>query len=226
MSYKYRSDRPKHAVLKKYRRDVFLLALVFLLTIGSLSFFIYYVSKQNNLYQPQTDVISKSFNPLKTFETPYFSFEADKSWDFVKKESTDNTFVYRSSKKNIVMRDMMVYVNVLPRNLLLTHVLPVEEAGNRFNPGDISEHCRDYLKDRIQPGNNNPIEAVVGSVRIRCQIDGTSYTAGTGKKNGSYIASLVGGNGQSNGYYLLYHDLEFTPRPSIFTNIVHSFRAK
>ena len=221
MPYKYRFDFPKHIVLRRHKRRVRLLFLLLILFISGILIFIWYITRESKASQPQTDLKSASYDPLQTFETPYFSFEVDRSWSFVQQESSSNVFVYRSSKNNIVSRDFTVYVNTLPRNLLLTHVLPLEPDGNRFVMQGVSEHCKDYIKDKIQPGNNNPIEAIIESVNIKCQIDGTSNTAGSGQVNGSYKTKLG-----DNDFYLLYHDLEFSPRFTIFTNIVQSFRAK
>ena len=221
MPYRYRLTLPKHLALRKHKWLVrfWVFVLMTLLIIGAI--FIWYITREPNTSTPQSEIKSVSYQPLQTFETPYFTFEADRSWSFIQQESSQNVFVYRSSKNNIVSRDLFVYVNTLPQNLLLTHVLPVEPSGNSFSRGEVSEHCKDYLKDRIQPGNNNPIEATIESVNIRCQIDGTSNTVGTGQVNGGYRTKLGG-----NDFYLLYHDLEFSPRFTIFTNITQSFKAK
>lgn len=219
MSYKYRLTLPKHLEVRRRKRVVRLLIFLILILLAGAAIFIWYVSRKPNINQPSSGIKSASFQPLQTFDTPSFTFEADKSWSFVENESTSNIFVYRSSKNNIVSRDLYVYVNTLPKDPLVTRVLPVEPQGNGFSPRDVSQHCKDYLKDRIY--NNSPIEGVVESVSIRCQVDGTSNTVGTGQVNGNYQTRL--GN---NDFYLLYHDLEFTPRFSVFTNIVQSFEAK
>lgn len=226
MSYKYRSGVPNPGPPKKYKFFLIFLSLAFMLALVMYLIFMWYVSKdQNGISQPRTEFKTDSYRPLQTFETDYFSFEADKSWSFIEKESTDSLFVYRSSAKDIVRRDLRVYVNSLPNNPLLTRVLPLDEAGDRFEAGQVSEHCKDYLKDRIKPGNNNPIQATIESVDIRCQVDGTSNTVGTGKKGGSYQVTLSTG-GRPNKYYLLYNDLEYEPKFNNFVNIVQSFRAK
>ncbi|HYF97283.1 MAG TPA: hypothetical protein VD947_04595 [Patescibacteria group bacterium] len=211
---------------KRYKLFLILLSFVFMLVLAISLIFLWYVSRdQSGVSQPITEVKTDSYRPLQKFETDYFTFEADKSWSFVEKESTDSLFVYRSSVKDIVRRDLRVYVNSLPSNPLLTRVLTVEEAGDRFETGQVSEHCKEYLKNRIVPGNNNPIQAIIESVDIKCQIDGTSNTVGTGKKSGSYQTTLRANN-RFNKYYLLYNDLEYEPKFHNFVNIARSFRAK
>lgn len=226
MPYNYKFTLPKYVVLRKYKRMIFILSLVLLLVVLSYLLFIWYASNENNMDQPQTDFKSKDFNPLRTFDTRYFSFDADKSWHFVAKESTATKFVYRSSSKNIVSSDLVIYVNSLPQDLLVTHVLPVRVNTDRFNVGDVSDHCRNYLQNIIRPGDNNPVEGVVEGVRIKCQVDGTSNTVVIGQVKGSYQVPLTGSDGRTNRYYIVYHDLQFTPQFAQFVNIAWSFRAK
>jgi hypothetical protein len=226
MPYNYKFTLPKYVVLRKYKRMIFILSLLLLLVVLSYLLFIWYASNENKTYQPQTDFKSKDFNPFQTFNTRYFSFNTDKSWHFVAKESTNDKFVYRSTSKNIVRSDLMIYVNSLPRDLLITHVLPVRVNTDRFNVGDVSDHCREYLKGTIRPGDNNPVEGIVAGVRVECQVDGTSNTVVIGQVKGSYQVPLRGGDGRTNQYYIVYHDLQFTPQFAQFVNIAWSFRAK
>lgn len=226
MSDDYRPNFSKNSVKKKHKRIIAALVLLLFLAVLAIAIFIWIVSRQGNEYQPQSDLKSDSFYPLKTFDTTYFSFEADKTWQFIKDESSANSFVYRSSKNGIVMRDMTVYMDSLPSNLLLTYVLPVESAGDRFSVGEVSGHCKDYLKGKIKPGDNNPVDAVITGVKIKCQVDGTSATVGTGLKNGSYQTTLAGKKNGAKRYYLLYHDLQYTPDLDTFAAIVRTFQTK
>lgn len=226
MSDDYRPNFSKNSVKKKHRRVIVFLSLILVMAIAAIIIFIWMASRPDNSYQPEGDLKSDSFYPLKTFETPYFSFEADKTWDFIKGESSNNSFVYRSSKNGIVMRDMTVYVDSLPSNPLLTYVLPVEPVGDRFSVGEVSDHCKDYLRGKIKQGDNNPVDAVITGVRIKCQVDGTSATVGTGLKNGSYQTTLSGKKNGAKQYYLLYHDLQYTPDLDTFMAIARTFQAK
>jgi hypothetical protein len=226
MPYNYKFTLPKYVVLRKYKRMIFVLILLLLFVVLSYLLFIWYASNENKTYHPQTDFKTKDFNPLRNFKTHYFSFETDKSWHFVPEESTDNKFVYRSTSRNIVKSDLAVYVNSLPRDLLVTRILPTKANTDRFKVGDISSHCRDYLHGLIRPGDNNPVNAIVKGVRIKCQVDGTSNTVGTGLINGSYQVPLMGHKNTINKYYLVYHDLQYTPQFARFINIAWSFRSR
>lgn len=225
MPYSYRFTLPKYRVLRRHKRAILFMCVLLFLVLACYGAFAWYVSQGDDIDHPQTDIKSKNFNPLNTFKTPYFYFEADKTWQFVKNESSPNIFVYRSSKKEIVMRDLTVYVDTLPKDRLLTRILPVEGGGDHFVAGEVSGHCKDYLKGTIKPTNNNPVPASIESVSFTCQVDSTSNTVGIGQKGGSYGAVLTGESGKSSRYYLLYHDLRFTAQYSDFVNIVRSFHA-
>lgn len=224
MAYNHRLPYKKDPGRKKHRRSIAVLSFMLFIVISGIIFFVWYISQAGSQDQPQSDARSNNFNPLKTFESQYFTFQTDKTWKYIKDESAPGKFVYRSSKDNIVMRDMTVYVNTLPSNLLLTYVLPVTSSGESFVPGNTSDHCKTYIKD-LRPGHNNPVEVTVESVRIRCQVDGTSATVGTGMMDGSYQTMLAGKSAKRK-YFLLYHDLQYSPDFDTFKNIVRSFQAK
>lgn len=224
MAYKYSLSLPKSASVKKHKLAIFLL-ITLLLFVGLACLILVWViaSETKSVEQPKTNVNSVSYQPLQTFQNQYFSFEADKSWAFMPNESSTNVFVYRSSKNNLVIRDLKVYVNTLPSNLMVTRILPVEADGDRLKIGEISEHCRQYLPRA--PTDNNPINVNILSVTFRCQVDGTSNIAGSGQVNGSYQTELKSDSGGGRKYFLLYNDLEFTPNFNNFINIAKSFRA-
>lgn len=224
MAYKYRFSLPKSTSVKKHKLTIFLLVTL-LLCIGLACLILIWIisNETKSVEQPKTNVNSVSYQPQQTFQNQYFSFEADKSWSFMPSESSSNVFVYRSSKNNLVARDLKVYINTLPSNLMLTRILPVEANGDRLKIGEISDHCRQYLAR--PPTDNNPVNVNVLSVTFRCQVDGTSNVAGSGQVNGSYQTELQSDSGLSRKYFLLYNDLEFTPNFNNFLNIAKSFRA-
>ncbi|HSX24061.1 MAG TPA: hypothetical protein VLE74_03110 [Candidatus Saccharimonadales bacterium] len=181
---------------------------------------------QNSPSQSSSKAQTTNYQPYTTFNTPYFTFQADKSWQAVPAESTPNTFVYRGFRNKLVERDLTVYINTLPLNLMLTYVLPAQVIGGQLASGDISRHCSTYLPPDYVAHSRNPAPATVDSVSFTCQTDGTSVTIGTGMRGGSYQITMVRKGGSTAKYFLLYHDLSFTPRPAIFKAIVDTFKAQ
>ena len=88
MPYNYKFTLPKYVVLRRYKRMIFVLSILLILVVLCYLLFIWWAANENKIDQPQTDFKSQNFNPLKTFDTRYFSFETDKSWHFVAVEST------------------------------------------------------------------------------------------------------------------------------------------
>ncbi len=184
-------------------------------------------NRGGNNSAPQTSTQNKTVNyqPYKTFNSPYFSFQTDQNWEAVPAESNSNTFVYRSIKNKLVERDLTVYVNSLPINSMLTYILPVQLQSDRFLTDDVSDHCRSSVPASYLASSRNPTTTTIKKVSFKCQVDGTSTTIGTGVEGGSYQADLVRQDGSKARYFLLYHDLSFTPRPQLFKTIVDSFRS-
>ena len=178
----------------------------------------------NSPSQATTQPKTTEYQPFKTFTSPYFTFQTDKNWQAMPAEYTANIYVYRAFRNNLVERDLTVYVNTLPVNLMLTYILPVQVTGNKLSASDISQHCRNYLPASYLASSRNPTSVTVETVNFTCQTDGTSVTIGTGTKGGSYQTTMTRKNGTSAQYFLLYHDLTFSSRPEIFKTITESFK--
>lgn len=166
-----------------------------------------------------------NYQPYKTFTTPYFKLQTDQNWQPVAQESTGHHYVYRAFKGKLVERDLTVYVNELPPRLMLTYVLPATPLGNHLQTTEVSQHCRASLPPSYLKTSNNPTTTTIGGVSFTCQTDGTGTTIGSGVKGGSYQANLRRTDGSTANYFLLYHDLAFTPRPQLFKAIVDSFKS-
>jgi hypothetical protein len=164
-------------------------------------------------------------NPFKTFKTDYFKFKTDKSWKYVPEESTPSSFVYRSSKNKLVLRDLTVYINTIPSNILLTRVLAADAGKTGFKSIEISPHCKDVLPSGYLDSSRNPVDVTMDGVTFACQVDSSQTTIGTGTRGGGLGASLSRKNGSRAQYFLLYHDLEFTPKTSVFEDIVEQFQS-
>lgn len=174
---------------------------------------------------PLGGIDSSFYQPLKTFKTKYYSFEAEKEWNFVPKESSQSVFVYRQSHKNIVMSDLKIYVNSLPGDLLLTNILPVKPAGDQFNTDQISPHCKEALPKNYLLTNRNPKNVVFKGVSFKCWSDGTLPVVGTGLYGGSYQSELEGKKSGKNKFFLIYNDRQYNQTLFKFQNIVESFKA-
>jgi hypothetical protein len=225
---KYSSVVPGH-VIRRFNRWLMagLLFIVFIILVVAVSLVLWFLNlRSDESGQPTSRGETTINDPFKTFKTDYFTFKTDKTWQFVPEESSANTFVYRSIKKGLVQRDLTVYVNNLPSNLLLTAVLSADAGKNSFKIRQMSGHCRKALPDNYLKTTRNPAEVTIDGVSFTCQADNDQTIIGTGLSGNGLSTVLNRGNGATAGYLLLYHDLEFTPKPSIFRDIVEGFKSR
>ncbi len=228
MSLSFKKDSYYYG--RKHRRVWLLRFAIFAcacLIIAAAAFAIFFWNRHGENSGPDNSSKSRTINyqPNQTFTTSYFTFQTDKNWKAVPAESTSTQFVYRSFKSQIVERELTVYVNQLPPRLMLTYVLPVQVAGNKMQPGDISQHCRTSLPADYLAHSNNPRDTVMGGVNFLCWTDSSRILIGTGIKGGSYQATMPHQGGSAQ-YFLLYNDVAYTPRPEVFKDIVQNFQSK
>jgi len=220
-SFYYRHLHRRRRLLKT---GIFI-ALLLVIVVAGAVFFLW--SRRGSSSPPDTSAHTTTINyqPFTTFTTDYFTFQADKDWQAVPAETTPTSFVYRELKKNLVERDLTIYVNQLPPRLMLTYILPVDVTGNEMKTGDVSQHCRTSLPADYLKNSRNPKETTMGGVNFLCWADSASVTIGTGQRGGSYQVSLSHGQIKAQ-YFLLYHDLAYNPRPEIFKQLVGSFQSR
>lgn len=225
---KYSSAVPEHVIRRLNRwLMVGLLFILFVVLIVAVSLTLWFLNlRDEESSQPTSLGETTVNNPFKTFKTDYFVLKTDKTWRFIPEESSANSFVYRSYKKGLVLRDVTVYVNTLPSNLLLTGVLSADAGKDRFKVRSISDHCREALPKNYLQTSRNPAEVTIDGVSFTCQADNDQAIIGTGISGSGLSANLDREDGTQAGYFLLYHDLEFTPKRSIFQDIVENFRSR
>jgi hypothetical protein len=225
---KYSNAVPGH-LIKRFNRwlmaGLLFICLVVLAVVVSLA--LWFLHQQNeNAAQPSSRGETTINNPFKTFETDYFTLKADETWQFVREESSSNTFVYRSFRNGLVLRDVTVFVNTLPPNLLLTGILSADAAGDRFKIRGISGHCKKALPPNYLDATRNPADVIIDGVSFTCQADNDQTILGTGIRSSGLSASLKRQNGTRAGYFLLYHDLESNPKTAVFKDIIEGFRSR
>jgi hypothetical protein len=226
LHFNYRADH--YRKLRRRIRIISLAMLVLVLAIAAILLITNYVYRHrgnNSPAQESANTKTIDYQPFTTFTTAYFSFQTDKSWQAVPAESTSTIFVYRSSRNNLVERDLTVYVNTLPINLMLTYVLPAQAKGNQLASSNISEHCRNYVPPSYLASSRNPVSVTFETVRFTCQTDSTGVAIGTGSRGGSYQLVMPRKNGTAAQYFLLYNDRAFTHKPDIFKAIADSFHS-
>lgn len=172
----------------------------------------------------QTSVQAPS---VMIFRTPYFQFQAGKSWAEAARESRDNTYVYRSFRGTLIEDELIVYVNPpgsLLTSLKSTRVQPVtiNADGSLEAAGSISESCSPSVKTV----NRDPAPVKLQGVSFTCHVDSTIFDVLVGQVEGSPLLAMRRPNEEAIKYILHYKDLRAMPTGRELKEIVNSFQAR
>jgi hypothetical protein len=160
---------------------------------------------------------------INIFKTPYFQFQADKTWLEVPTESTSSKYVYRSLRSNLIEHELVVYVNQIPANLKSNRILPVTiKSGSELTATKVSDHCAKL----ITGSRLGAPEVVMDKVKFSCDADSTNYSVLVGAIDGTPRLTLQRPDKTSAAYALYYTNLRATPDANQILNITNSFQAR
>jgi len=183
------------------------------------------INNDKNTTDATTSAVTTSYFAPSTqiFRTPYFQFQANKTWAEVPSESTANKFVYRSLRSNLIEHELTIYTNSPPTNLAATHVLPVKpsNANTELIPGTVSKHCRE--------GNNMTASdqmVNVDGIQMLCDVDNTQYKVIAGVKDAGTVITLTRPNKSKQSYTIYYTNVTARPEASQLIEILNSFQTR
>lgn len=159
---------------------------------------------------------------INLFRTPYFQFQADRSWVEVPEVSTPTKFIYRSSNGPLLEHQLTVYVNERPpAKLAATHVYTVALDGRKFSevhPAD--KHCNSETKGL----NNEPKVITYNEVTFNCDLGSSTFSSFVGLQGGTNEMAITRPNGEQAVYSIVYDDLTFSPSPNQINSIMKTFQ--
>lgn len=222
-----------HVNYRDRRKNLFFIRLFFFvmfIVIACGAAYIYYSiisGKSSNVQQNTTsETTSGYFAPsINVFRSPYFQFQADKTWAEVPTESTANKFVYRSLRQSLIEHELVIYVDQIPANLEANRVLPVElsAGGGELVPGQVSPHCNTVVNQAIRSPQQ---DVVISGVRVACDSDSTNYTVFAGISGGDTRIPMKRTTGVDARYTLLYTNLKATQDAGQLSDILTSFQSR
>ncbi len=220
-----------HLNYRKRQKFVFRVRLIstFVVVVAvviGLTLYINYLRK-NNQFKPvesgmSSSVMASSINILKS---PFFQFQAPQGWVEIPNESTSNKFVYRSIKANLIVNELIIYVNQIPANLEANRILPVRMSGTEMSldPTTVSDHCIKKLGDK---SSVNAQDVIINDVRLRCDSDSTNYTVMVGLIGKDTAINIKRPDNTHATYTFYYTNLRAVPDASEFTEMVRSFQTR
>lgn len=212
---------------KRFRKRAYMtfvgIFFIFLVVAAVIKIDSYLQERRNSPESTTSAQTTSYFTPsTQIFRTPYFQFQANKNWAEVPAESSENTFVYRSLRSNLVEHDLTIYVGGAP-NVPATHVLPVRLKNDmrEITPGMVSEHCKKAVGHRL-PEKMLTFEGI----SFLCDVDSPQYMVLAGIKGGSSQLKMKRPNGQAQNYTILYRNVTAEPETSQFLEILSSFQTR
>lgn len=159
---------------------------------------------------------------INLFRTPYFQFQADRTWVEVPEVSTPTKFIYRSSNGTLLEHQLTVYVNEHPpKKLAATHVYTVEVDKRKFNEVSGAErHCNSDTEGL----KNEPKVITFNQVTFNCDLGSSTFTAFVGLQGGTNEIPIVRPNGETATYAIIYDDVTFSPNANQINSIMKTFQ--
>lgn len=179
-------------------------------------------SNQSSESEKTSSFIAPSIN---IFKTPFYQFQAPKSWSEIPNESNSSRFVYRSIKSNLIGQELDIYVDQIPANLEATRVLPANfVSGNTgLNPTIVSEHCIKALNGQ---SSSAPVDVNFMGVKFRCDSDNTNYSVLVGQVGDDSVLNMIRPEGTKVAYTIYYTNLGSIPDSSELIQMIKSFQTR
>ncbi len=225
---KYDYHESSHRKKKFLKRAYIAVMVVLLLVIAvGIAFKVdSMLKRERNSQEATTSAVTTSYFAPSTqiFRTKYFQFQTNKIWAEAPADSTENKFVYRSMRNNLIEHELNIYVKETPANLSATRVMPVTTInGNKeLVPGTVSKHCRE------KAGAMTAADKIVNmdGIDMLCNVDNTQYSVIVGKKGEGTILTLTRPDKQKLTYVIYYTNVTANPEASQLVDILNTFQTR
>lgn len=211
--------------VRRTRRALVAFVVIFLIGGGVLLFDILKQTLSNDSAGSTSSTAAVQSATVNIFRTPYYQFQADKSWREV--NSSDNVpdrFVYRSYQGTLVHEELIIEVNrekpIVLDNNQVTRVLPVDVSseGALLPLGEVSSHCKEFAKGIEQQF------VTYKNVTFPCTPDGNNFMAVVGSTESNFPIRVTTADGSIRTYSITYQDSRFSPSGRSLNDIVKTFR--
>jgi hypothetical protein len=201
--------------------------VLFLIGSGVLLFDVLKQMLSPDITASTASVSSVQSATITVFRTPYFQFQADKSWREVSvSDSGPDKFVYRSYNGLLVQHELIVEVNrdrpVILDNTQTTRVLPVVITEDHVlsTLGEISPHCQTLV-----PKNDRAQQFVsYENTSFPCNPDGLGFVVVVATKDSGTVIRNAASDGSIRSYQITYRDSTSTPTGRPLASIVNTFQ--
>jgi DNA repair exonuclease SbcCD nuclease subunit len=216
----------KRSHYSNFRRRLFMVFGLIAIA-GVIGYFIYTSTNSLPKSSPKSAAEITVINGNKTtFTNDYFQFEDTGTWVIDKNNSDAQKITYHKFRKNILLHEMIVYINHVPIPLYLDtpKVLPLRIVNNnKFDVTNVSSPCvSQYAKGELHKVK----EVSINGATMLCDPDSPQYYVALSEINGDYRLHLKRPNGTPIQFIVTYKDLGLDPQPTDLMNVATSFQPR
>jgi len=232
MTRRYRiGSRPKRRV-----RKFFGVMAVSLVVFGGLAGFVLWDMSKNSTTGEvegearsvvQKEDLKAAVSKLAASE-PFFSFSLPTGWTEVVRRNapTERSITWHASKnKKTVGHSLKLYIDVIPKDVAVNKLLPVDVAGNVVTYRQISENCKNFTTARKNA--NLPQPSKWQGVDFTCDLPNfVQNKVGTSAPGEVNAMTIPGPTKGKHKYLFVYTDHHIQPDYQPLYTALKTFQAK
>ncbi len=232
MARKYRAGY-KH---KRRGRKFLKLMLVVVLIGLVLGGFIYWDMRRNSdsgevvgagRSVPQQEDLKAEIEQVVVDE-PLFSMKIAAGWKEIERKNvpTERSITWQSTVKNYENRWLKLYIDVIPPDIAVNRLLPLDVAGDSVSHRQLSENCKNFTRQANDQAPT-PQPSKWEGVDFICNLASfNDNVTGTGTEGSVNSTTITGPRQGAHKYFFVYTDRNIQPDYTIFYNALKSFKAK
>jgi len=233
----YKHGKP---VYRLTRRPVFIITLFLLAAIAAGYYFIIAPKAKNTLSnndKARTTTISDIKSTDTKVDEALFTATLPGPWKLSAKDwdARYHSYQWISEDKKSAGRWFRVYVDTIPKDQAVNHLLPIKTEGGSMSLGDISDNCVNFTQNAV-PEEQRPVniplnQAALPSrwelVDFLCDNANVSHqVVGAASSVGLNTVTLTGPAKGTHKYFFMYQDNNISPDYGIFETILNNFKVK
>lgn len=222
--------RPKH----RFKKLLAVMVVSFVIFGGILSFVIWDARKNNTSpeIEGQSRQVAQSEDVKGAVSTtrvkePYFSFDLPRGWKEVDRKNTTNerSITWQSKVKKEDNRWLKLYVDVIPVDLAVNRLLPIDVAGNTITYRQLSDNCKNFTT--AKSNTTEPQASKWQGVSFICDLPNhVQNKIGTGTAGATNATTISGPEKGKHKYFFVYTDHNIHPDYQLFYSMLESFEAR
>lgn len=157
----------------------------------------------------------------------YFDMELPNGWKEIKRTSTktERSITWQSKVKKEDNRWMTVYIDLIPPNLAVNRLLPLDVQAAKVSYRQLSDNCKNFTT--AQKDAKVPVKSKWQGIEFMCDVPNfVQNKVGTGTTGAMNATTVTGPEKGKHKYFFIYTDHNIHPDYQLFYDMLESFKAK